>query len=276
MSSFEDWVGPTVQSEDVVAPTAVERLRGFFPDLSQAQEASVPLGFHWCLCGPTDPLSVLGVDGHPEKGGFMPPVPLPRRMWAASEVKFLGPLRPFDRVTRSSAVARITEKTGQSGALVFVDVTHDTKVEDRSVIQEQQTIVYREAAKDPAPLPEVGSLDLSAWDHHETTRPDPVTLFRYSALTFNSHRIHYDLPYTKEEELYPALVVHGPLMSTLLLDFAGRLSGGREIRAYRFRAKSPGYADQPLHLVAKENANTLELRTLGADGRTVVEAEATF
>ncbi|MCA3255735.1 MAG: MaoC family dehydratase N-terminal domain-containing protein, partial [Alphaproteobacteria bacterium] len=205
-------------------------------------------------------------------GGFLPPVDLPRRMWAASEVEFLAPIPVGAAVERTSTVADIAEKTGGSGRLVFVTVAHETRAAGAVAVRERQSIVYRAPSTAPAPLPPVAEVDLAGWAWTRTLVPSEALLFRYSALTFNSHRIHYDLPYATGEEGYPGLVVHGPLQATLLLDLAARHLGPKALRSFSYRAQSPAYAGQPLHLVARLEGDTLTMATLGGDGRTCVTA----
>ncbi len=280
MSEYSKWLGSNEVKSDTISKAAVTR---FQATLDTSPVEGVPQGFHWCLCLPDIATEDLGLDGHPPKGGFLPPINLPRRMWAASEVSFLNPIEMDAQIERSSTVTNITEKSGKSGNLVFVDVEHVTKSNMTEAIREQQTIVYREATTTRVPLPssspETGSnetgdsIDLSDWDWARTLTPKTTMLFRYSALTFNSHRIHYDLPYARDEELYPGLVVQGPLMATLLLDHCARQFGGDALSKFSYKGVSPAFADQPLHLVGR-GEKELELRVIGADNRTVVKASA--
>jgi 3-methylfumaryl-CoA hydratase len=285
MSEYSKWLGRNEIKSDTISKAAVTR---FQATLDTSRVEGVPQGFHWCLCLPDIATGDLGLDGHPPKGGFLPPINLPRRMWAASEVLFLNPIEMDTKIERSSTVTNITEKSGKSGDLVFVDVEHVTKSNTIEAIREQQTIVYREATTTRAPLPscspetgshETGSnetgnpIDLSDWDWTRTLTPKTTLLFRYSALTFNSHRIHYDLPYARDEELYPGLVVQGPLMATLLLDHCTRQFGGDALSQFSYKGVSPAFVDQPLHLVGR-GEKELELRVIGADNRTVVKASA--
>lgn len=239
-------------------------------------------GIHWSLCTPEVATEALGEDGHPAGGGgFLPPSPLPRRMWAASEVLFERPLRIGAEVERRSRVVAAKEKTGSSGALLFVTVAHDVLSEDVIAIRETQTIVYREVAKPNAaaasapvrtPAP-AGRVDLD-WPWRRRITPGPPLLFRYSALTFNTHRIHYDLPYARGTEGYPGLVVHGPLMATLLLDLADRELGANRLARFAFRAQSPAFANEALTLLGRPDGEAVSLAILGTDGRTVMTAEA--
>ena len=242
----------------------------------------VPQGLHWCLCVPDAATAQLGPDGHPLRDespdSFLPPVPLPRRMWASSKVEFFAPLHVGEAVTRTSRVLSVTEKSGGSGQLVFVDVAHETAGEFGLAVREVQSIVYRGAATSDAPLspPEVSGehFDASGWNSHRMLVPSAPLLFRYSALTFNSHRIHYDLPYAQGEEHYRGLVVHGPLTATLLLDLARREYGDNVLQSFAFRGLSPSIWGEALHLVMRDQDGDIELAAFALDGRQVTAASA--
>jgi 3-methylfumaryl-CoA hydratase len=189
----------------------------FGPHLWQ-DAGDVPLGIHWCLALEAVPTDELSVDGHTEKGAFLPPVPLPARMWAGGELTHIAPLRIGETVTRHSTIRDITPKQGRSGPLIFVTVEHEYANGRQVCIAERQTLVYRDIARAQPARPRSGVQDQSTLKARLT--PDSVLLFRYSALTFNAHRIHYDHVYATEIEAYPGLVVHGPLQATLLLNLA--------------------------------------------------------
>lgn len=199
-------------------------------------------------------------------------------MWAASKVEFLNPLRPGQRVMRSSRVAAITEKQGGSGALVFAQIAHETHGDGELAVRETQTIVFREpapAGAPPAPPPPgEGRFDPGGWDAHRMLVPSEALLFRYSALTFNSHRIHYDLPYATEEEGYRGLVVHGPLTATLLLDLAQRHFGDNALTRFDFRGTSPAICGEQLHLALRGDGDDIVLGAFASDGRQVMAASA--
>lgn len=246
-------------------------------------EADVPQGLHLCLCTPDALTADLGPDGHPAGGrGFLPPSPLPRRMWAASDMEFCAPIRVGAAIQRKSTVLDTTEKSGGSGRLLFVYVQHEFSSDGKLLVREKQTLVYREA---PAPLasplerieytepaPDRGQ----GWDWQRAITPTAPLLFRYSALTFNTHRIHYDYPYVRDVEGYPDIVTHGPLMATLLLDLCDRELGRNRLATFAFRAKSPSFVNEPLLLCGKPNGADIALAILGYDGRTVMEASATI
>lgn len=281
MSEWNDWIGRTETRMDRVDPGMVTRWLATL-DRAAPVDESVPQGLHWCLCLPDAPTAALGPDGHPRRDdspdSFLPPVPLPRRMWASSKVEFHAPLRPDDSVTRTSRVASITDKQGGSGRLVFVEVEHDTLTASGLAVREVQSIVYRDAAAPgtppaPPPLGE-GQFDPAPWDAHRALTPAEPLLLRFSALTFNSHRIHYDLPYATAEEGYRGLVVHGPLTATLLLDLAQRELGDNALKSFAFRGLSPAICGEMLHLVLRSKNGAAELGAFAADGRHVMSASA--
>lgn len=273
MGGWADWIGRSETRSDIITPGLVAR---FCATLDQPVIGEIPQGLHWCLCLPDAPTGELGADGHPAKGGFLPPIPLPRRMWASSKISFDAPLRIGDAVTRISTIASIEEKAGKSGALVFVGVDHETSVAGRAAIRERQHIVYREpAAVTALPKPAAAeTADLGAWHWQQTIIPSEALLFRYSALTFNSHRIHYDRPYAVEEEGYPGLVVQGPLMATWLLQLAASELGHDRLSRFSFRAQAPAFANGALSLVGRREGENILLAVLGMDGAEIMTAEA--
>jgi 3-methylfumaryl-CoA hydratase len=281
MSEWNDWIGREETRRDRIDESAVTRWLAML-DRAAPEGGAVPQAYHWCLCLPDAPTAILGGDGHPRRddspASFMPPVPLPRRMWAASKVEFLAPLRPGQSVTRTSRIVSITEKQGSSGKLVFADVAHETQGDGAPCVRETQSIVFRApapAGAPPAPPPPTdGRFDASAWDTHRVLRPSEPLLFRYSALTFNSHRIHYDLPYATVEEGYRGLVVHGPLTATLLLDLAARRFGDNVLKRFDFRGTSPAICGEELHLALRGSGDSIELGAFASDGRQVMVATA--
>ncbi|ALH81775.1 FAS1-like dehydratase domain-containing protein [Sphingopyxis macrogoltabida] len=283
MSDWQDWIGRIETRRDRIDEAAAARWLATL-DRAAPADGSVPQAYHWCLCLPDAPSAILGADGHPVRAdsddSFLPPIPLPRRMWAASKVEFLAPLRPGQSVIRTSRVAAITEKQGGTGKLVFADVAHETRGDGTLAVRETQSIVFREpapAGAPPAPPPPGDDgFDPSGWDAHRMLFPSEALLFRYSALTFNSHRIHYDLPYATEEEGYRGLVVHGPLTATLLLDLAQREYGDNRLKSFAFRGVSPAICGDPLYLSLRGQNGGLELGAFAADGRQVMQASATL
>ena len=275
------WIGREDVRHDHIEPQAVTRWLATLDRASPA-DGSVPQAYHWCLCLPDAPTAILGADGHPVRedsdDSFLPPIPLPRRMWAASKVEFLAPLRVGQSVMRRSRVASITEKQGGSGKLVFAEVAHDTHGDGALCVREIQSIVFRErapAGAPPAPPPPASdTFDASGWDAHRRLVPSEALLFRYSALTFNSHRIHYDLPYATGAEGYRGLVVHGPLTATLLLDLAQRHFGDNNLEKFDFRGTSPAICGEDLHLALRGSGNAVELGAFASDGRQIMVATA--
>lgn len=281
MSEWQNWIGREEHRADQADPGLFTRWCATL-DRAAPGDGTVPQGFHWCLCTPDAPTANLGPDGHPRRDdspdSFLPPAPLPRRMWASSKVEFLAPLKVGEAVTRTSRVASVTEKSGGSGKLVFVDVAHETHGPGGLAVREVQSLVYREPAAPgtpPAPPPlGDGKFDPSGLDQHRVIEPGAPLLFRFSALTFNSHRIHYDAPYAIGEEGYRGLVVHGPLTATLLLDLAQRTLGDNALKTFAFRGMSPAVADEPLHLVMRGVGEAIELGAFAADGRQVMSGSA--
>lgn len=281
MSEWDEWVGREESRDDHVDPAALGRWLATL-DRAAPADGTVPQAYHWCLGLPNAPTATLGADGHPvrdeSESSFLPPIPLPRRMWAASKVEFVAPLRPGQTVSRISRVASITEKSGGSGRLVFADIAHETRADGALSVRETQSIVFREpaaAGAPPAPPPPGdGQFDTAGWDAQRVLIPAEPLLFRYSALTFNSHRIHYDLPYATNEEGYRGLVVHGPLTATLLLDLAARHFGDNRLTRFAFRGTSPAIGGEPLHLALRGDGDAIELGAFASDGRQVMAASA--
>ncbi len=276
MSDWSAWVGREAVQEDVLTPALLQRFRATIDNDGTNHVA--PQGIHWCVCLPDAATSTLGKDGHPRRDGtpasFMPPVRLPRRMWASSEVDFHAPLTADTKIVRRSTITSVTEKQGGSGHLVFVQVNHTTHADGVLAVDETQTIVYREAPATPSPPPAPGpGFDPEEWELHREILPSETLLFRYSALTFNSHRIHYDQPYATAEEGYPGLVVHGPLTATLLLDLAARELGETPLARFSFRALSPAFAGDIIHLLGKTSGGTITLAAISGNGRVVMSAE---
>lgn len=281
MGAWDAWIGREERRSDRIDSGATGRWLATL-DRQAPAGGIVPQGYHWCLCLPDAPTARLGADGHPVRdespANFLPPVPLARRMWAGSTVDFHAPLKVGEAVTRTSRVLSVTEKSGGSGQLVFVEVEHETAGEAGLAVREVQSIVYRAAAPADAtlapPLAGEGAFDPSGWQAHRLIEPDPALLFRFSALTFNSHRIHYDMPYARDIERYRGLVVHGPLTASLLLDLARRDMGDEAFATFSFRGLSPAISGEALHLVLRGSGNDCELAAFAADGRQVMAATA--
>jgi 3-methylfumaryl-CoA hydratase len=280
MGEWDAWIGREQRAKDRLDEGLASRWLATF-DLDQG-EAILPQGIHFALCTPDASTTALGEDGHPARDdnadSFLPPFPMPRRMWASSAIRFIAPIARGAVIERISRVASISQKEGGSGKLAFVDVEHETHANGTLSVRETQTLVYREAAALDAPLspPDMsdGQFDPSDWEAHRAIAPDPRLLFRYSALTFNTHRIHYDAPYARDVERYRGLVVHGPLTASLLLQLAARELGENRLRYFEFRGVSPAIAGEPLHLVMRKSDEGYDLGAFAADGRQVTKARA--
>jgi 3-methylfumaryl-CoA hydratase len=272
IAALRGWIGRTETSADMLTPRL---LRAYAAMLDRAPEEDVaPLAVHWCLAPPTAQAAALGPDGHPARGSFLPQVALPRRMWAGGELRFHDRLRAGDHVARTSRIADVTVKEGKTGSLCFVTVEHETASARGLAIRERQDLVYRDRDAKPAlagVAPARRRVARPARWRREM-RVDPVLLFRYSALTFNGHRIHYDRDYAVREESYPGLVVHGPLQATWLLEYAAEILG-RPPAIFSFRGVSPLFDFEHFALCARQVETELELWT-DVDGAPAMEARA--
>jgi len=275
---LRQWIGRTEEAAEIIAPEPVASLSATLdrddPQLQVGDE--IPPAGHWLYFLPRHRQSELGPDGHAERGGFLPPVDLPRRMWAGGRINFLTPLRVGDEARRVSTIADVSHKEGRSGELVFVLVRHEIIGPGGPAIVEEHDIVYRAAADpDAPPRPARRAPAEAVW--RRTIEPDPVLLFRYSALIFNAHRIHYDHRFTTEEEGYPGLIVHGPLIATLLMDLCRRESG-RRMSKFDYRAVSPLFDTAPftVHGQPSDNDDSAQLWAAGTDGNLAMTAEAEF
>jgi 3-methylfumaryl-CoA hydratase len=235
---LREWIGRSEAAEDEIT---IERARAFTAtigdDLTVPKKGDpAPLAFHWCLAPRLSTLADADLDGHPKRGDFLPPVPMPRRMWAGGELEMLAPLRVGDTVRRQSRIEDVAFKTGRSGRLCFVTVAHAFSAGGSIAIRERHDIVYRDKATGEAIA--AAAVTTKPFAAEQAVDPSPILLFRYSALTFNSHRIHYDVDYAMREEGYAGLVVHGPLQATLLLHHAAAV-GGRPPKRFSYRGMAP-------------------------------------
>lgn len=272
LDHLRSWIGREESASELITPVLTARFLATF-DRKGACEAGAeaPLLLHHCLCHPAVPTADLGADGHPKRGSFLPPVTLPRRMWAGGAIRFQSAPRVGEIVTRHSVISDVTLKQGRSGTLCFVTVMHDYLGDGRAVLTERQDIVYRDAASSGAPPKAPPPAPQGTEQRVVDTSPELV--FRYSALTFNSHRIHYDLPYTTKEEGYPGLVTQGPLQAALLAQYAGDLRG-RSPAHFRFRGLSPAFVGTSLVLHAREEDGALQLWSAAPGGPVAMEATA--
>lgn len=276
ISQLEGWIGRTETSADRITPTPLAALSATLDrDDPQPQPGDpLPPLWHWLFFLPIPRQSELGPDGHAARGGFLPPVTLPRRMWAGSRIELHQPLRVGDAITRTSSIVSIKQKEGRTGALVFVVVRHEISNAHGLAITDEHDIVYRgqtqAGQKTPEPPPAPAG---AAWQR--TIRPDDELLFRYSALTFNGHRIHYDRRYATEVEGYPGLVVHGPLQATLLMDLLRRNVPAARVSRFEFRAVSPLFDIAPLSVCgAPSDGNTVQLWAQSDSGGLAMDATA--
>lgn len=268
---LKSWVGRKETAVDIITESLLERFnKTVLRD--EAIRGGPTAGIHWCLSPPTVSISDVGEDGHPKKGGFLPPIPLTYRMWASGKINFQKPL-PFNQpVSRCSEILDVKLKQGRAGPLIFVDVGHQFTMGEEEYLYETQTLVYKDSSGAGTPTileePEIIS--------ERTLYPDSVLLFRYSALTFNGHRIHYDYPYATNEEGYPDLVVHGPMIATFLMHFAAECATRRRLLSFQFRGVSPAFSGRPLRLIASKVDHGLSLEARGEDGRLIMKATADF
>ncbi|MBU9607909.1 FAS1-like dehydratase domain-containing protein [Burkholderia multivorans] len=273
--SFDAWIGRREDSVDRITPAPIRLLRATLDDAepSALPDALPPL-WHWLYFLPGERQSNIGTDGHARRGGFLPPVALPRRMWAGGRLQFLRPLAVDTPIQRRSTIANVQSKSGRSGQLVFVTVLHEIGDAHGVAIREEQDIVYRDApppaaAGTPAPAAQPAPTDEQ---YSRIVTPDPVLLMRFSALTFNGHRIHYDRPYAMEEEGYPGLVVHGPLIAMLLMEELRRRHPGKTIRAFDFKAVSPLFDTAPFTVNGKLEGHTARVWARGPQGQLAMQA----
>lgn len=238
------WLGNTVRRTDHIAPVLVDRLAATLNEPRPGPGDTLPPLWHWAFFQSAEDEAALGSDGHPARGGFLPPAEDRNRMWAGGRLTFQRPLSVGNTAVRDSKIIDIQEKQGRSGALLFVTVRHDYSQNGETAFSEEQDIVYREPS-----APRL-SLDrpAPAADWSETITPSSILLFRYSAVTFNGHRIHYDWPYATGEEGYPGLVVHGPLIATLLCGAFIQARPNAQVQSFSFRSLRPLFAPKPFEV----------------------------
>jgi len=272
---LKQWIGKKESRQDTIASWPAKGLAATL-DEAEPPAGVLPQGWHWIYFLEAKRASEIGLDGLPKRGGFMPPIELPRRMWAGGRVEFLNTIPIGSEAMRESEIISVESKSGRSGNLVFVTVRHTVSVKGQSAIVEEQDIVYRDAAKKGDPLPP-GKVapDGAQWLRH--VMPDTVMLFRYSALTFNGHRIHYEKDYAMNEEHYPGLVVHGPLQATLLLELC-RHNSKIPVKKFEYRAMSPMFAGAAFTVNGNFDSETskADLWTANDAGCYAMSATATF
>jgi 3-methylfumaryl-CoA hydratase len=272
--AFASWIGRVEEATDTISPRQARQMAATL-NVAVACGPGDPLPalWHWMGWSPEAAMDDLGPDGHPAKGGFLPPVPLERRMWAGGRLRFLAPLRIGETLYRRSEILKVSEKTGTTGRMVFVTVGHEVTGAAGLAIREEQDIVYiampdRFTPPPPVPAPSA--------DWQQAVPMDTVRLFRFSALTFNAHRIHFDLPYATEVEKYPGLVVHGPLQAMLLMQAARARAQGAMPQSYRFRGVRPLFHFDSLRLQGQRGdagTGSDTLATVQGDGLVCMQAD---
>jgi len=276
LQHLRDWIGRSERRSDEVTAVPVAALSATLDraDAEPLPGSDLPPLWHWLYFLPLAPQHEIGPDGHPRRGGFLPPVPLPRRMWAGGRLEFNHPLHVGDEITRSSHITDVNVKTGRSGSLVFVTVRHEISNARGLAISEEHDIVYRDAPAPDAPAPAPQAAPAGEAFSRLIT-PDPVLLFRYSALTFNGHRIHYDRSYVTEVEGYPGLIVHGPLIATLLLDLLRREMPGARVARFSFKALRPVFDIHSFTVCGKPDGDRrVQLWTRDHEGWLTMQATA--
>lgn len=272
---LEDWVGRKETKSDIATAWPVAAMNATLDrrDPDPVEGDAIPPGWHWLYFLETQPASELGPDGHAKRGGFLPPVALPRRMWAGGRIEFVRPVHVGEQLRRDSEIISVKPTQGKSGSLVFVTVRHTIHASNEIATVEEHDIVYREAAK-PGDPPPRGLPAPSAAPWRREIKADIVMLFRFSALIFNAHRIHYDLDYVKEEG-YPALIVHGPLQTLLLLDLCRR--NGMKVAKLDYRAMHPLFDTERFTVNGTPSADgsKADLWTANGEGSYAMRGTAT-
>lgn len=276
---LSEWLGRTEECSDQITSVPVSALSATLDrgDSSPLRGDLLPPLWHWLFFLPIHRQSGIGHDGHPERGGFLPPVPLPRRMWAGGRLQFHHPMRIGDALSRVSSIVDVSLKEGRTGPLVFVLVRHKISNAEGVALTEEQDIVYRDNPRPEDIVLAPRAADM-AHDWIREIRPDPVLLFRYSALTFNGHRIHYDRPYATEIESYPGLVVHGPLIATLLVDLLRSNLADAVVASFSFRAVKPLFDTASFFVCGRleDDGKTVTLWAKDANGWLAMSATATL
>src|SRR6266508_2265231 len=272
---FSDWIGKTEELEELISLAPVYAAAAMLDDINTQFEPGSPLPWlwHWFFFLPRAPQSRLSSDGHPERGGFMPPIELPRRMFAGARMRFLRPLVIGKQARRRAVIKDIAHKEGRTGRLAFVTVVQAIHQDAQICIEEEQDIVYREPGG-PVSAPqrrELPPVPEACWTR--TINPEPTLLFRFSALTFNAHRIHYDRTYATAVEGYPGLVVHGPLTAVLLMELV-RFNTPGTVTAFAFRGQAPLFDLAPFRLIGTPVGDCVHLEAQGPDGKPTMTATA--
>jgi len=278
MGQWAEYIGKTRENIESINRKDLSGLASLL-DYPLSESMAVPPFGHWLNGNRHARQSELAQDGHPRKGSFIPDIPYPRRMWAGSRVRLLKDCIAGQALVHREEIKSIESRAGRSGDMVFVTLQHDFYCDEDLLLQEEQDIVYRAANSTNLSAPEIREeaevLALYDYDWHRTIQPDPVLLFRYSAVTFNGHRIHYDRGYARDVERYPGLVVHGPLTATLLIDLYQRNNPGRRVSQFDFKGIRPLYDVCPFYIMGKKTARGADLFAVDAEGRVAMQMNLT-
>ncbi len=274
-ATLEQWVGKSQISHDIIESRPVRLMKSIVDYPSGLEhDTMLPALWHWLYFPDITPLDQLASDGHAQKGGFLPPIALPRRMWAGGDLKFVKPIRIGDKIERISTIESIKSKRGKTGELCFVTVCHEFICQGTAAIKERHHIVYREQIA-KAHIPH-SAPDRAKGDWHQLVKPNPAMLFRYSALTFNTHRIHYDREYCRKVENYPGLVFHGPLTATLLVNLAVSKMAGKQLTSFKFRAIAPLFDGHNIEILGRKTDSVVSLWAQNDRNELAMTATANF
>lgn len=275
IGTLRQWIGRSEMTEDVAAAAPLAGLAALLDhETPPWSRNELPPLAHWLYFLPHARQSEIDIDGHPRRGGFLPPIDLPRRMFAGGTLRYHAAIPIGANLRRESTILDVSEKQGASGRLVFVKLQHEIFANGEPALTEIQDIVYREAAVAPPPPLSAPKTAPRPAEHARRIRPDPTLLFRFSALTFNAHRIHYDRDYCRDAEFYPGLVVQGPFIATLLLDHLLRSKPDTRLCEFSFRARSPLYDIAPFDLKLSQETDGFELWACDGEGREAMTARA--
>lgn len=276
--SYDEWIGKSKDQNDSMAPEQLQRFEALM-DRNPGEVGAgtvLPPCAHWIYFTPLDLQTDIAENGHSRNGGFLPPVDLPLRMWAGGNIQFKKPLKTGIPADRKSTIVKIDEKKGAGGKLCFVTIRHQVSASGAVAIDEEQQIVFREASEEGAHPVRTRPMDID-YDWKKNRKPDIAELFRFSALTFNAHRIHYDYLYTTEKEGYPNLLVHAPYLLAILLNTFKNRFDGKMIEQVEYRSAGPLYLGEELTITSKDVDNTkAEMRALGPDNKIAMTASVTW
>jgi len=277
MENFDAWIGKIEITPDLSNPRPVAMMQALLNEPNK-QLTQLPHLYHWLYFLPIVNGEDLAEDGHPKKGGFLPPIPFPKRMWAGGRLQFLNPILVNQNIRRESEISKIDFKQGKTGNMYFVTVKHSIFADGQLAIIEEQDIVYREAsnAAPATQVPVPAPIAVKQYSYKKTFPVNTTTLFHYSALTFNSHKIHYDRPYSMEQEGYPGLVVHGPLLATLLMHTFTQKHPNKQILSFDFRAVKPVFDFNEFYICGNLQSEEAELWIEHTDGQAAMKAKVTF